>query len=806
MRPLELKLRNFIGIRSGLNRDEIALDLRGLRGLVAIVGDNGMGKTTVLDSLTPYRLMAYRAGGYSPRQFSYYEETYGDALKELVWEHGGSVYRSEIIIKGSNKTKKTEAYLYVQMPEGWAPAAAPDGTVSDGKTDTYDTCVNAILGTPEMFFTAVFSAQNRRQLSDYSAGDIKLLLSELLGLDHLLDLADSAAKAGTYQQARYDALSGNLAALATAESELATVVKDVHRNGERLHGAKGGREGARRLAADKSMALAEARARAANADENARRRQTLTNERAAADREMQATLVRLRDDYARARDLEACAPMLREMTAIETQIRALSQQADGFRSAINAAPLEDASGDIAAAETDLSAADAAIAAINDRIKGLADAPAQAATLRERMAALAREGTGLVSQSKASKERAALAARVPCAGLDINSTCPLLANAHTAKGEAVRLDAEAESKRQQYSGLKAQLDVAEAQATDHKAAAADLTAAQARRTEIETRLTALRRKQAAAAAADQARTALAAAEANLAAAQAQAQEKRAAIEQQRAQATQRMAEIKVEAARVEAAGTARVASLQVAIDAIPTGDAETSGLAAAERELAAAEEALSRLDAEIVDATQKLADAEAGRKALEARLRDAGSVREESARLGGDIAQWRLLAKGLGRDGIVALSIDDAGPTISGIANDLLTACYGPRFSLRFDTQAETKDGRVRETFDIRVFDADRGDDKSIAKTSGGERVWLDEALVRAIALFQAQSSGRRYQCLFSDEADGALSPERKRHYMRMKRKVLELGGYEVEFFISHTPELWQEADAVIDMSTFKVPA
>jgi len=83
--------------------------------------------------------------------------------------------------------------------------------------------------------------------------------------------------------------------------------------------------------------------------------------------------------------------------------------------------------------------------------------------------------------------------------------------------------------------------------------------------------------------------------------------------------------------------------------------------------------------------------------------------------------------------------------------------------------------------------------------SGGERTWIEMSLTRAIAVYLAQHSGRRYTTLFSDEADGALDPERKRMFMAMKREVLRLGGYEREFFISQTPELTAMADAVIDL-------
>jgi exonuclease SbcC len=56
MQPLSLTLKGFRGIRDGLGRDELTLDLERLTGdaqVVAIVGSNGRGKTTVMDNLTP---------------------------------------------------------------------------------------------------------------------------------------------------------------------------------------------------------------------------------------------------------------------------------------------------------------------------------------------------------------------------------------------------------------------------------------------------------------------------------------------------------------------------------------------------------------------------------------------------------------------------------------------------------------------------------------------------------------------------------------------------------------------------------
>ena len=56
------------------------------------------------------------------------------------------------------------------------------------------------------------------------------------------------------------------------------------------------------------------------------------------------------------------------------------------------------------------------------------------------------------------------------------------------------------------------------------------------------------------------------------------------------------------------------------------------------------------------------------------------------------------------------------------------------------------------------------------------------------------------QTLFSDESDGPLDPERKRQYLTMKREVLKIGGYKREYLITQTPELWEMADHIIDVT------
>jgi exonuclease SbcC len=165
----------------------------------------------------------------------------------------------------------------------------------------------------------------------------------------------------------------------------------------------------------------------------------------------------------------------------------------------------------------------------------------------------------------------------------------------------------------------------------------------------------------------------------------------------------------------------------------------------------------------------------------------------------EIGQWIILEKAFGNDGIIALELDDAGPQISAIANELLQV-FGGRFAIRIDTQTAKLDGKGnKEVFDITVFDNETNEQKSIKRLSGGEKTWIEDAVTKAICIYNKQASGRQFKTIATDEKDGALDAEKKKEFFAMKRRVLELGGYEREICITQTPELLAMADAIITL-------
>jgi exonuclease SbcC len=470
-----------------------------------------------------------------------------------------------------------------------------------------------------------------------------------------------------------------------------------------------------------------------------------------------------------------------------------------------------------------------------------------------------------------QRRFGLSAEVPCVGTDLQGRCKLLGDARDAQAMLPSVDG-------QIAALRDRQHAAEAERAGlceelrPLAGVAELRNEAERRLEVASaRSSSLARLAAREGEMRQAQAALVAIEAELgvlpddapAATDEEAAE-RADIEAARAR-------LAAERNRLSTDRDASIGRIEGAVAALPPafdrGRLEAARRASiqADAGLRSAEQA--HLAAVRIQERRTALQVQHARASGEAVATDARATEVES-----ELSGWTLLARCLSNDGVIALDIDDAGPTLAGLANDLLLACYGRRFTLEIRTQVATAKGEMREGFDIVVHDGEGGESKSVALLSGGERVWIscrsrheihyaenqdmpsprsgrrlrpcncaagtceamrhntagsgtmnpdarggkslslmsggertfiDACLTRAIALYLAQNTGRRFDTLFSDEADGPLDPEHKRMFMAMKREVLRLGGYRQEFFITQTPHLATMADAVIDLDAMQ---
>ncbi|MBR8191568.1 SMC family ATPase [Burkholderia vietnamiensis] len=769
MRPLKLVLEGFLGVRDGMKRERLELDLESLpTGLIALTGPNGAGKTTIMDNLHPYRIMPSRVAKLSVDAFSYWDHIYGtQARKELEWAHDGIRYRSEFAFRKPGKTGKADYFLFYRTMDGeWRPVTLPDGTVSDGKGETYDRCVEAVLGSLDAFFTSAFSAQNRRPLSSYGTSEIKALLAELLKIDHLRALSTKAGDVARLLSKRLDAVQQEIVAFAGKRQRADQARQSIAADIEALGTAKAQRDALQASAANLTQQRAGLVAKQSeNAGVESRLRDLATRRN-----ELKATLQALDRDATADRQRAA-----QRRTAVQAAIRgfdATLQQRDAIVGATAARE---------AAVLRIGQLEPLVEPLQRAIADLDAKRVRLVTLRSSLSGLQSEGTSAATLLDNLRAQAAVVDAVPCAGMEIHATCPLLAQARKASHDASAQTVTIQSLRGRYRAQKVEADSLEPAVTELQAKQAELKSVSDR---LATERLALQRA-----------TDLAARKPLLDAAEAGLVNSRtelAALDAEEVEATQRR---ETERARV----TGLVREVESEAGRLAAVDV-TQAIADVDRQLTECRNGLTATEARIEALIRSQATRETELAALERDLAGLDATQALAERISDEIAQWKLTAKGLGNEGVIALTIDDAGPALTQTVNDLLLACYGTRFTVEIQTQRTLANGDLREGFEILVHDADNDNTKAVGVMSGGQKIWINECLTRGIALYHASNAGQPYQTLFSDETDGPLDPARKVQFMRMKREVLKQGEYEREFFISHTPDLIAEADAVIDVA------
>jgi len=814
MQPLKLTLKGFRGIRDGLGMEEITLDLERLADgaeLIAIAGPNGSGKTTIMDNLTPYNLLPSRAATAGPGGFTFYDHVYlPESVKDLTWAHEGRCYRSQIVIRMSGR-RKTEAFLLGLDDDGqWRPVRVDDGTVSDGRVESYSHCVECICGSPETFFTSVFASQGKRQLNTYRNGEIKTLLADLLGQEEIRAIGQKAAEVARL-------LKAGLVAIRQEQSGLADEIAAVVAAGQRLGGADSrvaGAEGAKRAAQAGLDEALERHARLSAERElscviEARRAQLTTERQAELDTAGQSAEALQAQDLAEVRRLERLEERIgarQQQEQARRQSLMLSRRrclevigvADGVGRAVRRLALAQRAHELRRARAQAS---------RQQVQLLTQCQGAVRLAEQRLASIERDAGKAVLRAQELAHRFGLTAEVPCTGTDLQGRCKLLGDAREA--QALMPDARTQVARcaREKEQVQGELNQARrrhetlAGAPQALARAEDRESAARRRVD---RKALLASKQQACA---QAKATLTEIDRDLAALGSPSMPVAQTPEEQaeRAQIAASRLAIAQQLQRQQQRFAAALARIERLLADLPAAHDE-GPLKAAAAAVTGARGGLATAERSLLEATRDAqAQVELGKQsaALVAR-RERGQAR--CATVENELANWNLFARCMSNDGLIALAIDDAGPALSGLANDLLLACYGPRFTVSIHTLLDSGKGEQKEGFDIVVHDGSTGEAKSMGLMSGGERTWVEACLTRAIALYLATHTGRRYSTLFCDEADGALDPDRKRMFMTMKREVLRLGGYEREYFVSQTPELTAMADAVINLDALKTPA
>ena len=121
-----------------------------------------------------------------------------------------------------------------------------------------------------------------------------------------------------------------------------------------------------------------------------------------------------------------------------------------------------------------------------------------------------------------------------------------------------------------------------------------------------------------------------------------------------------------------------------------------------------------------------------------------------------VKEYRQLEAAFGKDGVPALLIEQALPNIEAKANQILEKLSGGGMSIQFLTQREYKDSKredLKETLEIQIRDQSGFRDYELY--SGGESFRINFSIRLALSHILAQRAGAKLQTLVVDEGFGS---------------------------------------------------
>lgn len=783
MKLIELKLKGFIGLQKGMGLDEITLPLADLAGLVAFDGPNGRGKTTILENMQPFRTFASRRGTLKSHCFA------KNSQKELTLEYQGDIIRT-LIKMDAHTTRSDEGFLWVN-----------DKPMVDGKVSSYDAAINEIFGTSNLFFWSIFCHQNSKKLTDLTTGKLKELFTEFLRLDRYAVYEDTIKQAmsmltGIGQAARssVDHVTAELEKF--NDQDFDKIIKD---EGENLAKSQKMLDHKAIEIGQIQAGIQDYKAKIAANKEKEKQRQALSHDLVAAKLELEAL------EKEKAEKLAAFSERLAEIDADIKVIHRKLENAEAIREAsakclnLNArinqigleidlaykaqgklqSELDELNQDLSGKKGLVDKAEQILADLQKRLKEVED---QVIDQDPELTKMRVEHAGLVKRSEALDQK-----DKDC----VSETCGLIVDAIQAEKDAAELtDQMAKYTVKWHNGqadsideIKVKISVAKDKIDQLRE---DQAAAQVKvdnvKSDIEQVLTTINKRQSEKAALNDEYESLK----DLAGELPGLEVAKARLDGREKQE----AEFKEDLAKNEKEYSAKLKAGQKKIDDIAdrmskiqvNGDAGKE-LHVLETGLEAAQATSKRLSELIRDSEQKIRDAH---KANE-KIKDLGTIlttaEGQFKRVAGEQRQWQYLKEACGKKGLQALEIDGVSPVIEAYANDLLISTFGPMNTLKFQTQDEN----MKEVLDIIVMDPD-GSETLLELKSGGEQVWILKALRLALTLLSKEKSGRDFKTVLMDEEDGALSPKNAVRFISLYRSMMDLGGFDTCFYISHKPE------------------
>jgi len=747
-----LKLRGWTGIKKGLGLDNLELDLSGLSGLIALSGQNGAGKSTILENLQPYRTLASRSKALPWHVFT------RDASKELDFDFQGNNYKTKVLIDADSG--RQEGYIWKN-----------GNSEIDGKVRNYDAYIENLFGSKDLFFNSIFCAQNASKLSDLTTGKLKELFAEFLRLDKYIAYEATTKQCisllssqGTVYQSQVDNLRDRLSQYGDLKDKLAQAQADLD-GANRIHGQ------AVQTIVEIDADIAKVKeVIAANSAQNARLKDF--NTRITTTEQAIQTGLKAYED-----SVEGMRTEVRNAKQEIVKFSEIIKDKDRIEKAVIerkelAERIEANSESLTAAYTEKEALQKQIQQIKDRLqKEIVEHPD-----KKKIPLLKEQIRNLKAQTSDLEKRDPECVSTICGfiktALDAEKSLPELNNkldnilTSVADTDAENIEIEAELNREM------------------KDAKGMETAVSIEISTIQNVLASIKKQHISL-------IALADKEGDLR--EALAKKEAAATREKdltaRGLALKAEYDKKVEGLRNELSDLRSVYHdilSQIDTDAEDRLKRTESGKLTAEKSKHDWEERISDYMATIRTIQDQIAE----KFTLEKQLTE---IERKGATIQAQVSEWTYMRNALSKDGIRALEIDSVAPSISAYANQILYNTFGPAYSVKLRTQ----DDEGREVLDILAIE-ESGKETLLEDLSGGEKCWSLKALRLAMTLIAKQKSGRSLESCFADEEDGALDAENAQNFIRLYQSFMEAGGFDSCFFISHRPECVAMANRILE--------
>ncbi len=828
MVPITLKLRNFMAYHS-----EVALDFQGIR-LAALTGENGAGKSSLLDAIT----WALWGRARAKRDDDLIHLGQAEMEVEYTFDLNRDVYR---IIRKRDASRKgrSDLSLHVSDAGGWR-------TLTEGSLRSTQTKINQLMRLDyDTFINSAFLLQGRAdEFTTKPAGERKKILADILGLQIYDEYAERAKIRAEAQRDEENKILGEISRI---EVELAqepryqSELAEAQREAEQMN--------QQRQLAEKEMDSLREQYRAV--DYKQRQLDDLSDRLNRARLDMEETNRAMQAAQAQIDGFQATLVRRSEIEAgLEQLKRAREQVSEWERRLHESFKLSERKGELEKAlaaarakiEAEMAQLSATIALLGPKVALIESQRSQLAEAQTELTALQRveterethrqtltdikeEAARLEEQNKQLKiemdEIKARLTQLTGAG----SSCPVcqrpLDEAHraevgeqlqsqgTAKGDAFRRNAarsrqiveqretlqqqltEADRQLRGLAGAQRKAATLEQSLTEAESAIAKLAEAEGQRAELQQQLDSgafaaevvaqLSEVQAELTGLGYDSTSHQASRAevdSLTRFEAQGQ----ALKEAEKGLPKEEARLKKESER-QARLLEQITSDQTAVAQL---EEETKNLAGLRARLNQASEAFDRLQRDERLARDKVATAKQQLNYLANLGKRRGELDDKLQQVREALGLYRELQVAFGKKGVQALLIESAIPEIEDEANKLLSRMTDSRMHVRFETQREAKSGdSTIETLDIRISDEIGSRDYELY--SGGETFRVNFAIRVALSKVLARRAGARLQTLVMDEGFGTQDVQGRERLVEAINAIQD--DFEKIIVITHIDEL-----------------